>query len=566
MSSRKRRLRVLAVALAALTLAAPGLLTGSAAVAAVSHAEIDGSGSSWAANAVNQWTSDVSSSGLTVVFTGSGSAIGRTEFANGTTDFAVSDIGYQGNDPKTGAEDSNCVGGSCRAFAYEPIVAGGTAFPYQVRVGGKLVTNLRLSGLTLTKIFTHQITNWNDPAITADNNGRVLPSLKIITVVHSEGSGSTAQFTQYMATEYPSLWTPFNSDPHFTEYYPNQDNKSIAQNGSDGVMNYVASAAANGAIGYDEYSYPLLKNWPAAKLLNKAGYYTLPDQYNVAVALQHAVINMDKSSPNYLLQTLDKVYVAPEVQAYPMSSYSYFLIPTGANDSRMKTDKRQTLADFLYYAVCQGQKEMGPIGYSPLPINLVTASFAQTALLQAADPKVDLNKRNVNTCNNPTFVAGHPEINHLAKIAPVPPACDKQGQGPCGVVATTTGASHPTTTSSGGASSGGNGTGGQPTGGATGIVAPTPGVTNAPTGVAASGGGQGPVGGGSTDAGAATDPNAGSGDAVQAAQAIPTDIPQFRPQGMTHVLAPLAVLELLAVLAVPPLFYYFVLRRRRVTR
>src|SRR5207244_1152346 len=108
-------------------------------------------------------------------------------------------------------------------------------------------------------------------------------------------------------------------------------------------------------------------------------------------------------------------------------SYSYFLIPTGANDSRMTTAKRQTLADYLYYAVCQGQKEMGPIGYSPLPINLAEASFAQTAKLKQADPNVDLNQRNITTCQNPTFVAGHPEINHLAQIAPVPPACDKVG-------------------------------------------------------------------------------------------------------------------------------------------
>jgi phosphate transport system substrate-binding protein len=52
----------------------------------------------------------------------------------------------------------------------------------------------------------------------------------------------------------------------------------------------------------------------------------------------------------------------------------------------MTTAKRQTLADFLYYSICQGQKEMGPIGYSPLPINLVQAGFEQIAKLKTADP------------------------------------------------------------------------------------------------------------------------------------------------------------------------------------
>src|SRR6201999_2024447 len=118
---------------------------------------IQGSGSTWSAVAVNQWDADVTSEGLQVVFTGTGSAQGRTDFANNITDFGVSDIGYQGVDPGTGTLDSNCVPGQgCRAFAYEPIVAGGTSFPYHIKVAGKLVTNLRLSGETLAKIFTYQ--------------------------------------------------------------------------------------------------------------------------------------------------------------------------------------------------------------------------------------------------------------------------------------------------------------------------------------------------------------------------------------------------------------------------
>ena len=116
-----------------------------------------------------------------------------------------------------------------------------------------------------------------------------------------------------------------------------------------------------------------------AKIENTSGYFTLPTQYNVAVALTQAIINQDKSSPNYLLQDLHNVYKFNDVRTYPLSSYSYMIIPTASNDSRMTTAKRQTLADFLYYSLCQGQAEMGPIGYSPLPINLVQASFAQTA-------------------------------------------------------------------------------------------------------------------------------------------------------------------------------------------
>jgi len=505
------------------------LAAGAAANAAASHQLISGSGSSWASNAVNQWIADVSP-GLRVVYTNSGSAQGRRDFGYQTVDFAVSDIGFQGTDPVTGGTDNS----NGRSFAYLPVVAGGTSFPYQVQEAGKLVTNIRLSGLTLTKIFTNQITNWNDPAITADNNGRRLPSLTIIPVVHSEGSGSTAQFTRFLDTEYPSLWRPYQGRAGLTEYYPRKG-QMIAQNGSDGVMNFVSSKAANGAIGYDEYSYALAKQYPVVKLLNKAGYFTLPTQYNVAVALTQAQINMNKASPDYLLQNLDQVYVFGDRRAYPMSSYSYMIIPTGSSapaETRMTTAKRQTLADFLYYSICQGQAEMGPIGYSPLPINLVEASFAQTNLLKAADPGVDLTARDVTTCHNPTFVAGQPTRNYLAEIAPQPASCDRVGAGPCTgkegsananptgygkVPGVTTGASSTGTKASAGPS----------------------GASSAPPGSAGTGSGGSGTGSGTT----------GSVDVA----AVPVDLAAAQSQNPVALLAGFAVLMLLMLLAGPPI-------------
>jgi phosphate ABC transporter phosphate-binding protein len=520
-------------------LASLGLAAAMPAQADASHALINGSGSGWSANAVNQWIADVQSNGLQVVFTASGSAIGRKDFGYRTNDFAVSDIGFQGVDPVTGDQDTS----QGRSFAYLPIVAGGTSFPYQIRVSGQLVRNLRLSGETLAKIFTNQITNWNDPAITKDNNGRRLPSIPIIPVVHSEGSGSTAQFTRYLDTMYPNVWRPYAGASGLTEYYPRKG-KMIAQSGSDGVINYVTSAAANGAIGYDEYSYALAKDYPVAKILNKAGYYTLPTQYNVAVALTQAQINKNKKSPDYLLQDLNKVYTYGDKRTYPLSSYSYAIIPTASNDKTMTTAKRQTLADYLYYSICQGQREIGPIGYSPLPINLVEASFQQVGMLKKADSKVDLTKRNVSTCDNPTFVAGQPNRNYLAEIAPNPPACDRVGAGPCSGDAgtnnqnpdssgnpsgggTSNGGTKSGGTNSGGTNSGGTNSGGTKNGGTGGTQAVDP-ITGQPIG--------------------STDP--GTGGSVAA---VPTELSAFSQPKLMPILAGLAVLLIVAAIAVPPL-------------
>ena len=524
--------------IAAVLLAAMVTTWGAASVsAATSHALIQGSGSSWAANAVNQWVSDTQSkNGLQVVFTAQGSAQGRTAFAQSTTDFGVSDIGYQGNNTQGGAADV-----STRPYAFLPIVAGGTSFPYQIRVGGQLVRNLRLSGVTIAKIFTNKITNWADPAITTDNNGRALPSLPIIPVVHSEGSGSTYQFTAFLAKTQPSIWTT-----GATEYFP-RSGAQVAENGSDGVMNFLTSSAANGAIAFDEYSYALGKNYPVANVLNSAGYYTLPTQYNVAVALTQAIINTDKSDPTqYLLQKLDNVYGYSDPRTYPLSSYSYMIIPTSATDSRMTTAKRQTLADYLYYSICQGQGEVGPIGYSSLPINLVEAGFAQIGLLGTADPKVVLENENVSTCNNPTFVAGAPTVNHLAQIAPQPNACDKVGAGPC-IAGTAT-----AQTLTGGSGSGGGGAaaaaGGAAAGGGGAAASGAGTGATANTSDAATGGDVG--GGGGVDP--VTGETAGT-NAVVNVNGQPTTLAASSVGGSNVVLALLAALLFLLVLIAPVL-------------
>jgi phosphate transport system substrate-binding protein len=430
-------------ALALAVLASPGqAATGPTAPRAVperpapAYEQIIGSGSSWAGNAVSRWVADVAASGIRVVYTANGAAQGRKDYANKGVDFAVTDSPYRGKDPSTGAIDSPLG----RSFAYLPIVGGGTSFPYNLVVGGQQVRNLRLSGETIAKIFTLQIDNWNDPAITRDNNGRSFPSIPIIPVVRADGAGITNQFTTWLVSQYPSLWRACNGGKVSpTDYYPlncGADRGAMrGQTGSDGVMNFVKNEKAVGAIAMEEYSYPRLAQFPVAKMLNKAGYYTLPTQYNVAVALTKAEINENPRDPDYLTQKLDKVYVNSDRRTYPLSSYVYAIIPTASNDSRMKTAKRQSLVDFLKYSVCEGQSGIGPIGYSPLPVNLVQASLTQVNKLKVADSAVEFDAsiiQNVKDCFNPTFVPGKPKENRLAQIAPMPDACDKVGAGPCG--------------------------------------------------------------------------------------------------------------------------------------
>jgi ABC-type phosphate transport system substrate-binding protein len=542
---------VLVVALAAAT------LLGTEGAGAATPLQINGSGSSWAANAINQWVQDVYTSGVQVTFNPDGDSQGRQDFANRVSDFSVTADGYQGFDSTTGVSDTS----NGRSYAYLPVAAGGTSFPYQIKFDGTQVENLRLSGETLAKIFTNQITNWDDPEITKDNNGVALPSIPIVPVVQSEGSGATQQLTDYFSTEYPGIWDSFAGQSGPTEYFPRQGDQ-IAQNGSTGAMNYIASSAANGSIGYVEYSYPLSVGYPVAKVLNSGGYYTLPTQYNVAIALEQAQINMDPTSPNYLLQTLTNVYTDADPRTYPLSSYVYMIEPTGGpgvspNDPSETSGKRQSIADFEYYSICQGQSQIGGIGYSPLPVNLVEAAFSQVQKLQQADSSVDLTNLSIQTCNEPTFVPGQPNVNYLTTIAPQPPACDAQGAGPCAAGVTPNGIG-PSPTASGaypgthGAGSG-SGSGGSST-----------------TAAASAGGGSS-----GSSAGGAPSATATAAAAAAAASATAREAQAAKPPLVSALLpghgffsegwvAALVGAALLAAFAVPVVVGYRRSRRRRV--
>jgi len=392
---------------------------------AESYQRISGEGSSWAAGAIEAMRVNVKQFGITVDYNPSGSTAGRKNFLNGTVDFAGSDIPFQFH-PEDGSDPESPAPGS---YAYMPVTAGGTSFMYNLKINGQRVTNLRLSGENVAKIFTAAITSWDDPALVADNPGLQLPKRKIVPVVRSDGSGSSAQLTRWMINQHGGLWQDYckrsGRAPACgqTSFYPTVTGM-IGQSGDLGVAGYVAQNFAEGAIGYVNYSYSLGARFPVAKVLNKAGYYNEPTPDNVAVSLLKAQINQDKASPDYLTQQLDGVYADTDPRNYPLSSYSYLILPTKVQ-GQFNEQKGKTMGAFSYYAMCQAQEQSASLGYSPMPINLVQAGFDQIRKI----PGAIVQDINIASCKNPTFSPDG--TNLLAKNAKMPPACDKQGPTQC---------------------------------------------------------------------------------------------------------------------------------------
>ncbi|MFE4172281.1 phosphate ABC transporter substrate-binding protein PstS [Streptomyces sp. NPDC056909] len=553
----------LAMGLAALLCAL--LAVGPPPAWAASYPKINGAGSTWSANALDQWRRNVASNfGMTVNFAATGSSNGREQFRNGSVDFGVSEIPY--GLKEGGVTDTPPT----RGFAYMPIVAGGTAFMYNLKIGGKRVTNLRLSGDVLAKIFTSKITMWNAPEIRADNPGLTLPARRIVPVVRSDGSGTTAQLTAWLAKEHGPTWNDYcgragrASPCGLTSYFPVVPGTStIAKSGSLGVSSYVKQNQAEGAITYVEYSYAISTGFPVAKVLNDSNYYVEPTASSVAVALLDAKINPDKNSTDYLTQILDGVYGSKDSRSYPLSSYSYMIIPTSlAGDQNPMTEaKGLSLGTFANYFLCDGQQMAEELGYSPLPKNLVLAGFEQVRRIPGA-PK---DKINIESCRNPTFSSNG--TNTLANNAPRPKACDKKGTTQCstgtaGAKGTQTPVKPSAQGSNGGSGSGGpgGGTGGS---GGTGATGGTGGTSAGTGGAGATGGASGSQDPSAAAAGASggtidpdtgeliTEDGASGGDSSVVAN--PVTLASGESSALRGALMGLSALLLVGVVVGPPL-------------
>ena len=372
---RRRIIAATAIAcsgLAAMTVAA----TPASAAAAASSTTLNGAGSSWAAVAILNWDAHMRQRGLIVNFTPSGSAAGRVAFIQGQEDFAASDVPFDNGSDKLAGTAPEVPHNS---YSYVPDVAGGVAFLYHLTVNGQKVTNLRLSAPTLRKIFTGEITNWDDPRITADN-GRQLPSLRITPVVRSDAAGTSYFFSSWLSRVYPGDWNSFCArflapgvkppcGP--TQQYPVFAG-ARGEDGATDAANFIR--ATNGAIGYDEYAYALQAKTPVVALRNPAGDYVRPTAADVTTALTQASINDDRSSPDFLQEDLSKVYTSTSPSSYPISYYSYLIVPRKPNPPAIfgsPAGKGKSLTAYINYALCGGQRHLDRLGYAELPPSIV---------------------------------------------------------------------------------------------------------------------------------------------------------------------------------------------------
>jgi len=312
-----------------------------------------GQGSSAQTNAVNTWIRNyqVACPDATVAYESTGSGAGVRAFLAGTGGFAGTDSALTA--PQQAAADARCGRGPA---VHLPMVIGPIALAYNVAgVGG-----LRLAPATAARIFAGAVTRWDDPVIAADNPGVVLPSTAIRTVHRNDSSGTTANFTAFLAATAGADW---RFGEQSTWPAPGGD----AQRGSNGVASTIART--DGAIGYIEASYARFHDLAVARIRNGAGEF---------VALTDAAAGRTIAAAG-LAGTGGDLRLAVDYRsradgAYPIVLVTYEVV--------CRTGTPPLLKSFLTYtAGTEGQAAAARLGYAPLPEQLRTKVAAAVAAL-----------------------------------------------------------------------------------------------------------------------------------------------------------------------------------------
>src|ERR1700756_3531888 len=228
-----------------------------------------------------------------------------------------------------------------------PTVLGADVPAYNIPgVSGEL----KFTPEALAGIFLGKISKWNDKALTSVNPGVNLPDKEIIVVHRSDGSGTTFIWTDYLSKVSPEWKGQVGADTSVK--WP----VGMGGKGNEGVAGFVRQMS--GSIGYVELIYAVQNNIPYGSVRNSAGNFVKASLESVSAAAASA----PKMPPDFRVSITN----APGKDAYPISSFTWLLIPAQSKDAA----KGKILADFLNWMVTDGQKMTSELAYAPLPENV----------------------------------------------------------------------------------------------------------------------------------------------------------------------------------------------------
>jgi phosphate transport system substrate-binding protein len=330
------------------TVFAAGLLM--LAIGAAQAQHLTGAGATFPYPIYSKWFSEYSSAhpGVEINYQSIGSGGGITQVTKGLVDFGASDMPMK--DEQLAASPIKLV--------HIPTVLGAVVPIFNVAG----VPSLKLGPDVLAGIYLNQITSWNDPKIAKDNPGVNLPNDRIIVVHRSEGSGTTFIWTDYLS----KVSKDWNDGPGrgAAINWP----IGIGGKGNENVASLVRQNS--GAIGYVELIYALQNKINFGEVKNASGKWLKASIEGVTAAAA-SVKNMPA---DYRVSITN----APGDASYPISSFTYLLIPTKSADPA----KAKVLHDMLSWIIKSGEGEVTNLSYAPLPQNVADKVLQTVYALQ----------------------------------------------------------------------------------------------------------------------------------------------------------------------------------------
>jgi phosphate transport system substrate-binding protein len=267
-----------------------------------------------------------------------GSGGGIRQVLAGTVDFGATD----------GPMTDEQLGQAKTKILHIPTVLGADVPAYNIP---GVTEELKFTPELLANIFLGKITSWNDAALTKANPGVNLPNQPIIVIHRSDGSGTTYIFTDYLSK--------VSTD------WKNQVGKGtsvkwpvgLGGKGNEGVAGMIRQM--QGSIGYVELIYAVNNHIAYGSVKNAGGQFVKASLDSVTAAAASV-----KSMPADFRVSITN---APGKDAYPISSFTWLLIPTPSKDAA----KGKIIADFLNWMVADGQKMTADLSYAPLPESVV---------------------------------------------------------------------------------------------------------------------------------------------------------------------------------------------------
>jgi len=324
-----------------------------AAFAGVAPAQqLTGAGATFPAVIYQKWFDEYHKlhPGIQINYQSLGSGAGIQQLTAGTVDFGASDM------PMTDEQISKL---KVKALHF-PTVLGAVVPTYNLP---GVTQEIKFTPETLAGIFLGAIDKWNDKRLQADNPGAKLPNDNIIVVHRSDGSGTSFVWTDYLSKISPEWKSKVGASTSVS--WPT----GLGGKGNEGVAGTVKQTP--NSIGYVELIYAVQNKMPYGPVKNSSGAFVKADLASVSEAAAGAARNMPADFRVSITN-------APGKGAYPISSFTWLLVPTQIADA----NKDKVIKDFLQWMLTDGQKISPTLDFAPLPKEVVANETKQIAQIQ----------------------------------------------------------------------------------------------------------------------------------------------------------------------------------------